>query len=157
MIGDYQSWMIVQEKIEVYDKLPAFVCCDRRQHLLKFNYQANKNASSSSTASTISVSDFPNTNPSRSTQTVDVEIASKSDLFLREKKKDFILVSLERIQYIQRGGVGTPRRSARNYNQRSLQHPHDREQKQFEIYYSTDHPRSEYLYKRISFQLNKSG
>ncbi len=87
MIGDYQSWMIVQEKIEVYDKLPAFVCCDRRQHLLKFNYQANKNASSSSTASTISVSDFPNTNPSRSTQTVDVEIASKSDLFLREKKK----------------------------------------------------------------------
>ncbi len=74
-----------------------------------------------------------------------------------------VLVCLERIQYIQRGSGSAPRRSARNYSQLRLQFQHgqndhyDRQQKQLEVYYSTDHPRSEYLYKSISFQLKKSG
>jgi hypothetical protein len=74
-----------------------------------------------------------------------------------------VVVCLERIQYIQRGGGGTPRRSAGIYSQLRLQQQHsqneyyDRQQKQLEIYYTTDYPRSEYLYKSISFQIKKSG
>ena len=34
---------------------------------------------------------------------------------------------------------------------------YDRQQRQLEIYYSTDYPRSEYLYKSIAFQLPLHG
>lgn len=73
------------------------------------------------------------------------------------------LVCLERIQYIQRGGGETNQRSAREYNQLRLNRQHGQnnaigsQQKQLEIYYHTDHPRSEYLYKSLSLQLIKLG
>jgi hypothetical protein len=81
-----QPWMIVQEKVDVYDKLPASACCDRRQHLFILNYKANKNAPSSSTSSTISVSDSQNTNNGRSTHTIDVAIVSKSNFSFQIKR-----------------------------------------------------------------------
>jgi len=87
MNPDDQPWMIVQEKIDIYDTLPAFVCCDRRLHLLILHYQANKNAPISSASSTISVSDSSNTNTGRSTHTVDVITVSKFDLVFIEKKR----------------------------------------------------------------------
>lgn len=74
MIEDYQPWMILQEKVDVFDKLPAFVYCDRRQHLLILTYQANKHAPVNST---ITVSDYPSINNGRSTHTVEVETVSK--------------------------------------------------------------------------------
>jgi hypothetical protein len=163
-IIDEQPWMIVQEKADVYDKLPAFAFCDRRQHLFILNYKANKNAPASSTSSTISVSDSPSTNKGGSTHTIDVETVSKFNFSFQIKRYFYlVVVCLERIQYIQRGGGGTPRRSARSYSQLRLQQQHsqnehyDRQQKQLEIYYMTDNPRSEYLYKSIIFQIKKSG
>ena len=63
------------------------------------------------------------------------------------------LVYLENIQYIQRGGGDTIGRSACNYNQVRSTHQHDPKGQQLDIYYCTDHSRSEYLYKHIGFQL----
>ncbi|CAF0880334.1 unnamed protein product [Rotaria sp. Silwood1] len=142
-MADDQPWMIVQNKVDVFDKLSAFIYCDRRQHLLIFNHAANRNASISSSSSTLSIPDTLSTANIRSTHSVDVQT----------------VIYLERIQYIQRGGRSTSRRSARNYNQLETNHQHnqndhyDKKKRQFEIYYSTDQPRSEYLYKSISFQL----
>ncbi len=85
MIEDDQPWMIVQEKVNIYDKFPAFICCDRRQHLLILNYQANKNATTSSTSSTINLSDQSSINNGRSTHTIEVQTVSKSVFFLRKK------------------------------------------------------------------------
>jgi hypothetical protein len=68
-----------------------------------------------------------------------------------------ILVYLERIHYIQRGDVETTRRSACRLNQCSSVGQHQPPRQQLEFYYSTDHPRSEYLYKRINFQLTERG
>ncbi|CAF0755909.1 unnamed protein product [Rotaria sordida] len=144
-MADDQPWMILQDKVDVFDKLSAFIYCDRRQHLFVYNYPANRNISISSSSSTTSVPDSLNTCNVRSTYAADAQI----------------VIYLERIQYIQRGGSGTSRRSARDYNQLPINHQHnqndhyDPQNKQLEIYYSTDRPRSEYLYKRISFQLRK--
>jgi hypothetical protein len=77
---DDQPWMIVQEKVDVYDKSSGFVCCDRRLHLLIFNYEANKTASISSTNSTINISDHSSINNARSTRIVYAQTVSKSDL-----------------------------------------------------------------------------
>ena len=79
------------------------------------------------------------------------------------RSSDVCLVCLERIQYIQRGGGETNRRSARectqhrSNRQRGQHNTFESQQKQLEIYYHTDYPRSEYLYKSLSFQLMKSG
>ena len=69
------------------------------------------------------------------------------------------LVCLDRIQYIQRGGSGMSPRSAvyDSEHRPSSVAPRDSQQLQLEIYYDTDHPRSEYLYKFKSFQLIKPG
>jgi len=67
-------------------------------------------------------------------------------------------VNLERIHYIQRGGNLTTRRSARNYSQTNKSElPERNNDRIIEIFYSTEEPRSEYLYRSISFQLNKTG
>lgn len=71
---DGYPWMILQDKVNVYDKLPAFVYCDRRQHLLILNFQANKHTQ---TYSTISVPDYPNLNNGRSTRTVEIQTVSE--------------------------------------------------------------------------------
>ncbi len=80
---DNQPWMIVQEKINIYDKPSGFVCCDRRQHLFILNYAANKSAS----ISTISIPDHSGVNTVRSTRTVDGHTVSKSEFGFFEKKK----------------------------------------------------------------------
>ena len=70
---------------------------------------------------------------------------------------NILLVYLERIQYIQRGDGTNTGRSARTYNQLSQNGRHRRNQRLLEIFYCTDHPRSEYLYKSLTFQLKKNG
>lgn len=74
-----------------------------------------------------------------------------------------ILVHLENIQYIQRGGGLLGARSARNYNKEledrqnnKGSHP-DPLHRQLKIYYCTERPRSDYLYKNVTFQLMKTG
>lgn len=69
------------------------------------------------------------------------------------KRKIILLVCLERIQYIQRCENGHFGRSARNCTQSQVNSFKDYSQRLIEIYYSTDHPRSEYLYKTATFQL----
>ena len=86
---DDQPWMIVQEKVGVFDKSSAFVCCDRRQHLLILNYTARKTASTLSASSTINIPDHPNLNKGCSTRTIDVQTVSKSFV---EKKKIFTVL-----------------------------------------------------------------
>ncbi|CAF4047827.1 unnamed protein product [Rotaria sp. Silwood2] len=143
IMTDDQPWMIVQKQVDVFDKLSAFIYCDRRQHLLVFNHSANRNISISSSSSTISIPDALNISHIRSTHAVDLQT----------------VIYLERIQYIQRGGSSTNRRSARDYNQLQTnrqpnQNGHyDPQKRQIEIYYSKDQHRSEYLYKSITFQL----
>ena len=67
----------------------------------------------------------------------------------------FVLVYLERIQYIQRGGGGEMNhRSAKEYHKIVQSQNSGTQQKHLEIYYHSDRPRSDYLYKMISFQLN---
>ena len=76
----------------------------------------------------------------------------------------FVLVQLERIQYIQRVDGSSAGRSARNYdtnrvnNNQQGQISRNRQQpKLLEIFYCGDRPRSEYLYKSVLIQLRKSG
>ena len=69
-------------------------------------------------------------------------------------------VHLERIEYIQRSSAGEFGRSAWNSRQARSNTSNefsDRSARHIEIYYSTDHPRSEYLYKRAAFYSTLSG
>lgn len=76
----------------------------------------------------------------------------------------WIKVDLERIHYIQRGGSLTSRRAAQNYYSNNLvsqtmksDYYERKNDRVLEIFYSTDNPRTDYLYKSISFQLIKTG
>jgi hypothetical protein len=74
---NYQQWMLLQEKSDLFLARSASVWCDRRQHLLILNYPADKNASVSSAGSTLSLTDHSSVISGNSTKTVDAQIVSK--------------------------------------------------------------------------------
>jgi hypothetical protein len=74
---NYQQWMLLQEKSDLFLARSASVWCDRRQHLLILNYPADKNASVSSAGSTLSLTDHSSVISGYSTKTVDAQIVSK--------------------------------------------------------------------------------
>ncbi|CAF3962361.1 unnamed protein product [Rotaria magnacalcarata] len=133
----HEAWEIVRHRVEVFDKFQAYIYCDRLQDLLVYNQSVGRHTSLASRNST----------------------ASNSDGFSTTNVK--AIIYLERIQYIQRGASSAGHRSARNYNELRATRPKnptdncDRQQRQLEIYYCADRPRSKYLYKHISFQLTK--
>ncbi|CAF0762699.1 unnamed protein product [Adineta steineri] len=139
MNDNYQYWMILQEKSDLFHTRSASVRCDRRQHLLIFDYLVDKNTSTSSAASTLSLTDNSSVISGQSSKTVDRNTT----------------IYLERIQYIQRGDGTNTGRSARNYHQLNQNGRHRPNQKRLEIFYWADEPRSEYLYKSVSFQIKK--
>ena len=72
-------------------------------------------------------------------------------------KISFRLVYLERIQYIQRGAGSGRYRSAKDFQRSATQRQNgEAQQKHLMIYFQSDRPRSDYLYKMISFQLSIS-
>lgn len=162
MLGDDQPWMIVQEKVQILDRSVASIWCDRRQHLLILYYEASKNTSLCSSNSTISTYDQSDIHNGRSARMSDIQIVSKfqSSWMTISKWNLLIWVHLERIEYIQRSSVEGLGRSAWNSREFCLNNSNefnDRSSRQLQIYYSTGHPRSEYLYKKAAFYLTSSG
>lgn len=157
MSDGQNPWKIVEKPEEVFDNPDVFVYCDKRLHSLFFSHSIGGKFPAG-VQSPVSV---------RSRQSV--ESSSRSlpiskcspSAFMKQilEMTEFILVHLERIQYIQRGGGGKSYRSAREcqrlqfHQQKERTMNHASQQKQLQIYYHSDRPRSDYLYKVISFQL----
>lgn len=153
-VEDRSPWKIVGKREIVFDKPGVSVCCDQQLHLFKLEHLSFAGLPTT-TSDSASVHDLPLNESSPRSQT----ISKCFSPFERKEKSrtnvSFRLVYLERIQYIQRGAGGGRYRSAKDFQRSATQRQNgEAQQKHLMIYFLSDRPRSDYLYKMISFQLS---